>query len=87
MCDFFKSNTDLLINPTYGTSTITDGSNNSNTNITGTYIISPLSPNELRYSTKYDQNIPMAITTAVESPIYGLGGIATAASTVTELWI
>jgi len=80
------NNTDLLINPIYGTSTITDSSSNAST-ITGTYTISALSPNELLYAAKYGQNIPMAITTTVESPIYGLGGIATAPTIVTELWI
>lgn len=79
-------NTDLLINPIYGTSTLTDTSNNSNTNITGTYSISALSPLETLYSTKINQNLTLGFTGIPEIDIYGLPSIQAAVTSV-ELWI
>lgn len=81
------NNTDLLINPIYGSSILIDTSNISNTNITGTYTISALSPLETLYSTKVNQNITPGTNSVVGYSFYGLGGtIAVAAGTV-ELWI
>lgn len=81
------NNTDLLINPIYGSSTLADTSNIANTNITGTYTISALSPLETLYSTKVNQNLTLGTNTVSEYPIYGLGGTAAVVSSAIELWI
>lgn len=81
------NNTDLLINPIYGSSTVVDTSNIANTNISGTYTISALSPLETIYSTKVNQNITPGTNSVVGYSFYGLGGAATVASSTIELWI
>ena len=84
-----SSGTVLVINPTYGTTTVSDNSSYSAA-ISNVYQINHLSPLKLNLSTKFNN---LYSTQAITSPfVYNISGMGagvgtTAATTITELWI
>jgi len=81
------SGTVLVINPKYVNTTVSDDSGNSAV-VTNVYQINHLSPLQLNLSTKFNNLFKtQSITSPFVANISGIGGVTTAASTVTELWI
>ena len=81
------SGTVLVINPKYGNTIVSDDSGNSAV-VTNVYQINHLSPLQLNLNTKFNNAFrTQSITSPFVANISGIGGVTTAASTVTELWI